>query len=126
MADETNFIVVGFTDPDQIRGGFDRLGALAETGPLRIVDVEFIHSIQGMPSTVPASRVDPALAGYDAADARLLGQADLDAVADAIPAGSMAAVVVYSGAPIMPALAEWTRAGATVVREGAGSSPALN
>ena len=78
MSDDTSYIVVGFTDPDQILAGFDRLTALAESGPLRIADVEFIHSIQGIPSTVPASRVDPALAGYDAADARLLGQSALD------------------------------------------------
>jgi hypothetical protein len=118
MSDDTSYIVVGFTDPDQILAGFDRLTALAESGPLRIADVEFIHSIQGIPSTVPASRVDPALAGYDAADARLLGQSALDAVADAIPVGSMAAVVLYAGAPVLPALAEWSRDGATVVREG--------
>ena len=122
MSDDTSYIVVGFTDPDQIRGGFDRLTALAETGPLRIADVEFIHSIQGIPSTVPASRVDPALAGYDAADTQLLGQSALDAVADAIPVGSMAAVVLYAGAPVLPALAEWSRDGATVVREGAADT----
>jgi hypothetical protein len=122
MADDTNYIVIGFSRPDQIRGGFDRLAALAEAGPLRIADVEFIHSIQGIPSTVPASRVHPELAGYDEADARLLGQSALDAVADAIPVGSMAAVVLYAGAPILPALAQWSRDGATVVREGAATT----
>lgn len=122
MADDTNYIVIGFSNPDEIRGGFDRLNTLAESGPLRITDVEFIHSIQGIPSTVPASRVHPALAGYDDADARLLGQSALDAVADAIPVGSMAAVVLYAGAPILPALAQWSRDGATVIREGAANT----
>ena len=122
MTDDVNHIVVGFTDPAQIQAGFDRLGVLAEATPLRIVDVEFIHSIHGVASTVKASGVAPGLAGYDAADAQLLGQADLDVVAGAIPAGSMAAVVVYSGAPILPVLAEWSRDGAAVIREGHGSS----
>lgn len=123
MPDGTSHIVIGFSEPDQIRAGFDRLAALAAAGDLTIVDVEFIHSIQGMPSTVSAGGVDRALEGFDSADAHLLGQDDRDAVADAIPAGSMAAVVVYVGS-IAPAVAEWSRDGATVVSEGAGSSPA--
>lgn len=122
MTDQASHIVIGFARPDQIRGGFDRLSALAESGPLRILDVEFVHSIHGIPSTVPAAAIHPDLAGFDSADAHLLGQADLDAVADAIPAGSMAAVVVYTGAPILPVLAQWSNDGATVVREGTGTN----
>lgn len=80
MTEQPSHIVVGFTKPDQIRAGFDRLAALAEAGPLRVVDVEFIHSIHGIPSTVLAGAVHPGLAGFDDADAHLLAQADLDAV----------------------------------------------
>lgn len=117
------FIVVGFADPAQIRAGFDRLSALAAEGPMRIVDVEFVHSIHGMASTVPAARVDPGLSGLDEIDTHLLGQADLDVVADLMPIGSTAAVVLYAGAPVLPVLAEWTRAGATILGEGTAGQP---
>lgn len=123
MPDEADYIVVGFTDPTQITAGFGRLAALAapesETG-MRILDVEFIHSIHGIASTVPAGRVHPELAGFESLDTRLLGQTDLDVIADAMPIGSTAAVVVYAGAPVLPVLAEWSRAGATILREGSG------
>lgn len=117
------FIVVGFTDPAQIRAGFDRLAALAAEGPMRLVDVEFVHSIHGVASTVPAGRVDPALSAFDDDDTHLLGQADLDVVAGVMPVGSTAAVVLYAGAPVLPVLADWTRAGATVLREGTTGGP---
>ncbi|MGV0991245.1 MAG: hypothetical protein ACOYBX_06225 [Mycobacterium sp.] len=129
MSDTTaalSYIVVEFSRPDQIQEGFDRLAALAEAGAMQIADVEFIHSIQGIPSTIPAHQVHPALTGYDALDTRMLVQSDLDVVADAIPVGSMAAVVLYSGAPILPALADWSRDGASVVLEGTGETGGIN
>ena len=92
------------TGPEQIRGGFDRLAALAEAGDLKIVDVEFIHSIRACPALVRAGQIDPDLAGYDGANAGLLSQSDLDIVADAIPVGSMAAVILYDGTSIGAAL----------------------
>lgn len=119
MTDATHHLVLGFNAPEQITAGFGKLAGLPA---VQIVDVEFIHSIKGMPSTVEASGVDPRLADFDAADARLLSQADLDAVADAIPVGSMAAVIVYAGGPLSAAKQQWTDDGATVVREGAGAS----
>lgn len=128
MADAVNHVVIGFSDPDQIRAGFARLDALVASAELDLVDVEFVHSIQGMPSTVPASRVAPDLAGYDHLDTAQLNQADLDAVADAIPVGSMAVVVLYrttattGGDPIAPPVAQWSGDGATVVGQGAGTS----
>lgn len=69
-------------------------------------------------STVPAGRVDHALRTLETLDSRLLGQADLDIVAATIPVGSTAAVVVYTGAPVLAVLAEWSRAGAAILREG--------
>lgn len=115
---EIGYLVVGFSDPTQVRAGFDRLTDPATGEPMNVLDVEFIHSIHGVASTVPASRVDIALRTLDTLDSRLLGQADLDIVAAAIPVGSIAAVVVYTGAPVLPVLAEWSRAGAAILREG--------
>ena len=125
-AESVHYIVVGFTTPDQIRAGFDRLTALAEAGPMRIVDAEFIHSIMGNPSTIPAHQVHPDLAGYEALDSRLLGQSDLDTVTDAIASGSMAAVILYSGAAIEPVSEDWSRDGAAVVRTGTVDMAALD
>ncbi|MCB0932204.1 MAG: hypothetical protein KDB71_09940 [Mycobacterium sp.] len=122
MAADRRHVVIGFDRPEQIRGGFDRLAALAEAGDLKIVDVEFIHSIRGVPSTVRAGQIDPDLAGYDGANAGLLSQSDLDIVADAIPVGSMAAVILYDGTSIGAALTAWSGDGATVIREGLGAS----
>ena len=121
-----DYIVVGFTRPEQVLAGFDRLAALVEAGPMRIADAEFIHSIMGNPSTIPAHQVHPDLSGYDALDTRLLGQADLDTVTDAIASGSMAAVILYSGAPIEPISADWSRDGAVIAREGAVDMAALD
>lgn len=120
------YIVVGFSDPAQIRAGFDQLADLTAAGPTNVADVEFIHSIHGVASTVPASRVDHALHALDALDTGLLGQADLDTVAAAIPVGSTAAVVVYTDAPVLPMRAEWSRAGASILREGPVDPAALD
>ena len=124
-ADPVHYIVVGFTRPDEVLAGFDHLTTLAETGPLRIVDAEFIHSIMGNPSTIPAHQVHPDLAGYESLDTRLLGQSDLDTVTDAIASGSMAAVILYSGAAIEPASADWSRDGAVIALQGAVDMAAL-
>lgn len=124
MAGDRRHVVIGFDRPDQIRTGFDCLAALVEAGDLQIVDVEFIHSIRGMPSTVRPSQIDPDLAVYDHANAGLLNQADLDVVADAIPVGSMAAAVIYDGTPITAVLTQWSTDGATVICDGVGTSPA--
>ena len=126
VTEPVDYIVAEFTRPDQVLAGFGRLAALVEAGPMRIVDVEFIHSIMGNPSTIPAHQVHPDLSGYDAFDTRLLGQSDLDTVADAIPAGSMAAVILYSGGPMDPVAADWSRDGAVVVREGTVDMTALD
>ena len=94
MTEPVDYIVVGFTRPEQVLAGFDRLAALAEADSVRIVDAEFIHSIMGNPSTIPAHQVHPDLTGYEACDTRLLGQSDLDTVTDVIASGSMAAVIL--------------------------------
>ena len=126
VPEPVTYIVVGFTRPDQILAGFDRLAALVEAGPMRIADAEFIHSIMGNPSTIPAHQVHPDLSGYDALDTRLLGQSDLDTVTDAIASGSMAAVILYAGAPIQSVSADWSRAGAVIAREGTVDMAALD
>ncbi len=116
---DTQYVVVEFEESAPVRAGFDRLHTLAESGSVTVLDAEFIRSIQGIASTVPASRVDAGLAEFDALDTRLLSQSDLDIVVDTITGRHMvAAVLVFSG-PIDEALADWASAGAVVVRHGA-------
>lgn len=113
-----DYVVVEFSDPATVRTGFDRLSRLAGTGAIRVLDVEFIRSIKGVASTVPAGRVDPDLAVFDAADSTLLGQADLDIVVDTLTTGTTAVVVVYAGAPMGEVRGEWESGGSRVVRSG--------
>lgn len=115
---ETRYVVVEFDESAPVRAGFDRLNGLTQAGAADVLDAEFIRSIQGIASTVAASRVDPALAGFDALDTRLLSQADLDIVADTISSRyRVAAVVVFTGT-IDPVLQDWESAGAIVTRQG--------
>ena len=115
---ETRYVVVEFDDSAPVRAGFERLNTLSEAGTVSVLDAEFIRSIQGIASTVPASRVDGGLSEFDDLDARLLSQSDLDIVVDTVSGRHMvAAVVVFTGS-IDPVLEDWTAAGATVVRQG--------
>ena len=115
---ETRYVVVEFDDSAPVRAGFERLNTLSEAGTVSVLDAEFIRSIQGIASTVPASRVNAGLSEFDALDTRLLSQADLDIVVDTISGRHMvAAVVLFTGA-IDAALDDWSSAGATVVRQG--------
>ncbi len=115
---ETRYVVVEFDESAPVGAGFDRLSGMVETGTATVLDVEFVRSIQGIASTVPASRVDAGLSGFDAMDTRLLSQADLDIVVDTISGRHMvAAVMVFTGS-IDQVLDDWASAGAAVVRQG--------
>lgn len=124
-SEPASYVVVEFDESAPVRPGFDRLRSLADEGSVTVLDVEFIRSIQGIASTVPASRVDAGLGEFDALDSRMLTQADLDTVVDTITGRHMvAAVLVFRGA-IETVLADWASAGAAVVKQGTVSdSPA--
>lgn len=118
IVSETRYVVVEFDESTPVRAGFDRLHALTEGGGVGVLDAEFVRSVQGIASTVAASRVDAGLNEFDALDTRLLSQADLDIVVDTISGRHMvAAVVVFTGS-IAEVLQDWESAGATVVRQG--------
>lgn len=115
---ETRYVVVEFDESAPVQAGFDRLNALTEGGGVVVLDAEFVRSIQGIASTVPASRVEAGLSGFDDLDTHLLSQTDLDIVVDTISGRHMvAAVVVFTGS-IDEAVQAWESAGATVVRQG--------
>lgn len=118
MTDQVNYVVVEFDESAPVAAGFDRLRGLADAGTVTVLDAEFIRSIMGVASTVPASRVGSGLSGFDALDTRLLSQHDLDTVVGTISGRHMvAAVLVFTG-PIGEVLDEWATAGATVARQG--------
>lgn len=106
--------MIEFKDPDPVRPGFARLVEQANTGGLQIRDLEFIHSIYGVASTVAADRVDPVLAGLDGAASGLFDRATLDAIAADLPHGTTAAVLAYDGGPLDPAIEAWTSGGAQI------------
>jgi hypothetical protein len=111
-------VVVEFTDPAAVRSGFDRLVNLVDRGLIRVLDLEFIHGIDGVAATVPASRVDTSLTQFDGASSGLLDREDLDAVAAKLPHGSTAAVLIYEDLPLLEVLDAWEAGGARVISEG--------
>lgn len=115
---DTRYVVVEFDESAPVRSGFDRLNALAEAGTVTVLDAEFVRSIQGIASTVPASRVNAGLSEFDALDSRMLTQADLDTVVDTISGRHMVAAVLVFRGPIDAVLDDWASTGAVVVKQG--------
>lgn len=112
------YVVVEFSDPGAVTAGFERLQHLLGSGSIRLLDVEFIRSIKGVASTIPPSTVDPALTDFDAMNAGLLSQADLDIVVDALANRQEAAVVVYAPGPTDVVPQSWSAGRTTVLRRG--------
>ncbi len=113
-----DYVVVEFSDAATVRSGFDRLVALVDGGHIRILDLEFIHSIDGVASTIPSSRVGADFARFEGAASRLLDRDDLDSVAKDLKHGSTAAVLVYEELSIVEVIDAWESAGATILSEG--------
>lgn len=113
-----DYVVVEFTDPGTVRAGFDRLLALVGAGRVRVLDLEFIRSIDGVASTIPAHRVGAQLAEFDGAASGLLDRNDLDAVAAELTRGATAAVLVYEELSIVGVLDAWESGGARIISEG--------
>ncbi len=95
-------VVVEFRDSASALGPLRTVLGLADAGSVQILDLEFVRSIRGVPSTALASGVDPRLAACDHLNTGLLSQADLDTTVAALTGGSMAAVLVYRGGPVAP------------------------
>ncbi|MCV7227667.1 DUF6325 family protein [Mycolicibacterium komossense] len=113
-----DYVVVEFTDAASVRSGFDRLVTLVDSGRIRVLDLEFIHSIDGVASTIPAHRVAKELAEFDGAASGLLDRHDLDTVAADLTHGATAAVLVYEELSITEVLDAWESGGAKILSEG--------
>lgn len=107
-------IAIEFKDSHPVRPGFTLLVELAGAGQVQIRDLEFVHSIHGVASTVAADRVDPALAGLDGAASGLFDRAELDAITAELSHGTTAAVLAYDGGPLDSVIAAWQAGGALI------------
>lgn len=122
MSDEhlgpVDYVVVEFTDAGAVRAGFDHLLSLVDDGRIRVLDLEFIHAIDGVAATIEASRISANLAEFDGAASGLLDRHDLNTVAAGLSSGAMAAVLVYEELSVLPVLEAWENGGARIVSEG--------
>lgn len=107
-------VVVEFSDPAEVLTGFVLLTELSEDGTLRVEDLAFTHSIDGVASTVAARRVDPAMEPLEHFATGTTDRAALDAVAQDLPHGRTAAIVRYDGPAMSRVLEVWRAAGAVI------------
>lgn len=95
--------------------GFDRLLSLADTGIIRVLDLEFVAR-QPDGSIVSVEVADVAVDGVDlapfaGASSNLVDATDLDVLHDALSPGSVAAVLLYEEQALNPVIAAWRSAG---------------
>lgn len=110
------FAVVEF--PGGVVGGdgFRELLRLADSGVIRVLDLEFVTRIADgsvVPVPVGDVAVGPGvdLTPFDGASSGLIDGADLATLGDSIEVGSVAAVLVYEEQVLIPVVAAWHSAG---------------
>lgn len=113
-----DYVVVEFTDANNVRAGFNQLLKLVDQQLIRVLDLEFIHSIDGVASLIEAGRVSKDFAQFEGASSGLLDRHDLNTVAAELAPGAMAAVLVYEDLAVLPVLNAWENNGARIVSEG--------
>ena len=110
------FAVVEFAGGVVGGDGFDHLLRLADSGVIRVLDLEFVTRIADG-SVVPLSVADVAVApgvdlsAFAGASSGLVDATDLATLADSIQVGSVAAVLVYEEQALIPVVAAWHAAG---------------
>lgn len=110
------FAVVEF--PGGVIGGdgFGELLKLADSGAIRVLDLEFVTRIADG-SVVPVPVADVAvgpgvdLAAFVGASSSLVDATDLATLGDSIAVGSVAAVLVYEEQVLIPVVSAWHAAG---------------
>jgi Family of unknown function (DUF6325) len=111
-----DFAVVEF--PSGVIGGagFSELLKLADSGVIRVLDLEFVTRI-GDGSVVPVEVADVTvgpevdLTPFVGASSALVDATDLVALGDSIAVGSVAAVLVYEEQALVPVVTAWHAAG---------------
>jgi hypothetical protein len=110
------FAVVEFPGGVISGDGFDELLRLAESGVIRVLDLEFVTRIADgsvVPVPVADITVGPGvdLSTFDGASSGLVDATDLATLGDSIEVGSVAAVLVYEEQVLIPVIAAWHGAG---------------
>jgi hypothetical protein len=111
-----DFAVVEFAGGVISGDGFDQLLRLAESGVIRVLDLEFVtRTADGSVARVDTGSVAVApgvdLAPFVGASSGLVDATDLAALGDSISVGSIAAVLVYEEVALIPVVAAWHSAG---------------
>ena len=104
-----DFAVVEFPSGVISGNGFDQLLQLAESGLIRVLDLEFVTRIADG-SVVPVE-VGVSLSPFAGASSGLVDATDLAALGDSIGVGSVAAVLVYEEQVLIPVVTAWHTAG---------------
>ena len=118
------YLVVEFPGGRITSEGFHRLDDLVDAGHILVLDLEFVaKDDSGAVRVVEISELD-ADAGLDlehfgGASSHLIDGDDVDEAGALIQPGSVAAVLVYEVLIVLPMIAAWERAGATLVAAGA-------
>jgi hypothetical protein len=115
-----DFLVVEFPNGRVTSDGFKCLLDLVARDTIRILDVEFVEtSTDGVAHAVALEKIDHDaevdIAGWQAADSRLLDGSDIDAIGAVLAPGSVAGVVVYENVWAIPLITAIDRGGARVI-----------
>lgn len=113
-----DYVVVEFSDGAAVRPGLEKLLRYVDAGILRVLDLEFVTSSEGVTKVIPAEQVSGDLAQFAGASSGLLDRDDLDIVAAELAPGATAAVLVFEDLSILDVIDSWERAGARVTAEG--------
>ena len=112
-----NYVVVTFGSTPIPTGGLDQVLSLVESGRILVLDAEFVtKGVDGAVATVDATEVGAV--AFDGASAGLIDDSDLALVADSVPPGGAAIVLVYEDLTLLPATRAWLDEGGTIVAEG--------
>jgi hypothetical protein len=118
-----DYLAVDFPDGRVTNDGFACLLDLVDRDVIRVLDLEFIvRSPDGgalrvqLESLERDAAVD--VAAWQAAESRLLDQADVDAIAAELTPGSVAGVVVYENVWAAPLMAAIDHGGTRIIGQG--------
>lgn len=119
-----DYLVVEFPGGRITSEGFHRLDNLVDAGHVLVLDLEFVaKDASGAVTVVEITDLDADagldLEHYAGASSHLIDGDDVDKAGALIQPGSVAAVLVYEVLTVLPMIAAWERAGATLVAAGA-------
>jgi hypothetical protein len=118
-----DFLAVEFPNRRVTSDGFRCLLDLVARDTIRVLDLEFVErSMDGVAQAVELEKIEHDaevdIAGWQAADSRLLDGSDVAAIGAALAPGSVAGVVVYENVWAIPLMAAIDRGGARIIGHG--------